>query len=100
MDVDPVWIRVGFVATSFLWGVGLIVYAILWITLPEQPEEEGGADRPPLATHNPRAVAGILLVTLGLLVLLWNLLSFLSFKVIIPIALVALGLFLLFYRKE
>lgn len=100
LDVDPVWVRVGFVAASFFWGVGLIVYALLWITLPEQAEEEGGAERPPLATENPRGVAGVLLLTLGLLVILWNTLSALSLKVLIPVALVALGLFLLFYRKQ
>ena len=100
MEVDPVWVRLGFVAGTLFWGVGLIVYALLWITLPEQPEDEGAENGPPLATVNPRAVAGILLLTVGLLVLIWNFLSFLSFKFVIPVLLVGLGLFLLFHRKS
>lgn len=100
MEVDPVWIRLGFVAGTLLWGIGLIVYALLWITLPEQPEEEGQTSEPPLATRNPRAVAGILLTTLGLLVLLWNLLSLLSLRYVVPVLLVGLGLFLLFHRRQ
>ena len=100
MEVDPVWIRLGFVAGTLLWGIGLIVYALLWITLPEQPEEEGKTTEPPLATRNPRAVAGILLTTLGLLVLLWNLLALLSLRFVVPVLLVGLGLFLLFHRRQ
>lgn len=100
LDVDPVWLRLGFVGASLFWGVGLLVYAILWITLPEQPEEDGEPDRPPLATSNPRAVIGILLVTLGLLAILWNLLSHVSVKFMLPVLLVGLGLFLLFHRRS
>jgi phage shock protein PspC (stress-responsive transcriptional regulator) len=100
MEVDPVWIRLGFTAGTLLWGIGLIVYALLWITLPEQPEEDGQSSQPPLATRNPRAVAGILLTTLGLLVLLWNLLALLSLRFVVPVLLVGLGLFLLFHRRQ
>jgi len=100
LDTDPVWLRLGFVAASLFWGVGLLVYAILWITLPEQPEEDGEPEHPPLATSNPRAVIGILLVTLGLLAILWNLLSHVSVKFMLPVLLVALGLFLLFHRRS
>ena len=100
LEVDSVWIRLGFVLGTLFWGVGLIVYSLLWITLPEQPEDEGNPTRPPLATANPRAVIGILLLTLGLLVLLWNFLSLLSFKFVIPVLLVGLGLFLLYNRRQ
>ncbi len=100
MEVDPVWVRLGFVVGTLFWGVGMIVYALLWITLPEQPEEDGAASGPPLATVNPRAVAGILLLTVGLLVLIWNFLSFLSLKFVVPVLLVGLGLFLLLHHRS
>ena len=100
LEVDPVWVRLGFVAGSLFWGIGLMLYALLWITLPEQAEEEGEANRPPLATENPRAVVGILLLTVGLLVLLWNFLSLLSFRIVIPVLLVGVGLFLLFQHRR
>ena len=100
LEVDSVWLRLGFVLGTLFWGVGLFVYALLWITLPEQPEEDGAPNQPPLATANPRAVAGILLLTIGLLVLLWNFLSLLSFKLVLPVLLVGVGLFLLYNRRQ
>jgi phage shock protein C len=100
LEVDPVWVRLGFVVAGLFWGVGLMLYALLWITLPEEPEEEGGTAHPPLASENPRAVAGILLLTLGLLVILWHILARLSFMVVLPILAVGLGLFLLLHRRQ
>jgi len=100
LEVETVWVRLGFVGAGLFWGIGLIVYALLWITLPEQSEEDEHGTTPPLATANPRAVAGILLLTLGLLVLLWNVLSALSFKFVLPVLLVGSGLFLLFNRRQ
>lgn len=100
LDVDSSWVRLGFVAATLFWGMGLLVYALLYITLSEQPEEPDGPPQPPLATSNPRQVAGIVLVTLGLLLVLWKVLSFLSFKFFFPVALVALGLFLLLHRRS
>ncbi len=100
LGVDPVWVRVVFVAGSLFWGLGLIVYAVLWITLPEQAEDEEVPPGPPLATTDPAAVAGVLLVTVGALILLWKLLSLLSFRIVVPVLLVALGIFLLSQRRR
>lgn len=33
-DIDPLWIRLAFVALIFLKGVGIIIYALLWIVVP------------------------------------------------------------------
>jgi phage shock protein PspC (stress-responsive transcriptional regulator) len=33
-DIDPLWIRLAFVALIFLKGVGIIIYAVLWIVVP------------------------------------------------------------------
>jgi phage shock protein C len=100
LEVDSSWVRLGFVVASLFWGVGLIVYAILWITLPEQAVEDGGPVRPPLAIEDPKTVVGILLLTLGLLVILWNVLSRLSFWIVLPVLLVGVGLFLLVNRRQ
>jgi phage shock protein PspC (stress-responsive transcriptional regulator) len=34
LDIDPVWIRLLFVAVFFGFGTGLLIYIILWIILP------------------------------------------------------------------
>jgi phage shock protein C len=100
LGVDPVWVRLAFVLAVLFWGLGLIAYAVLWITLPEEAEEEGGTPGQPLATENPRAVAGVLLLTVGILIILWKVLSLLTFKIVIPVILVGLGAFLLLHRRQ
>lgn len=72
VQVDPTIVRLVF-ALLFILGVGItwpLVYALLWILMPEAPEgsegearvrTEGGAD--------PGLIFGILLVGLGLLFL-------------------------------
>jgi phage shock protein PspC (stress-responsive transcriptional regulator) len=100
LGVDPVWVRLAFVLAVLFWGLGLIIYAVLWITLPEEPEEDGAAPVPPMASENPRAVAGVLLLTIGILIILWKILSLLTFKIVVPVVLVGLGAFLLLHRRQ
>lgn len=33
-NIDPVWIRLSFVALGFAYGIGIMLYFILWIVLP------------------------------------------------------------------
>lgn len=33
--IEPLWIRLGFVIASFFSGLGVIIYIVLWIVLPE-----------------------------------------------------------------
>lgn len=41
LHIDPLWVRVGFVILVFLQGVGLFVYIILWLVMPERLEAGG-----------------------------------------------------------
>lgn len=38
-SVDPVWIRLIFVLFFFAGGTALIVYLIMWLIVPLEPEE-------------------------------------------------------------
>ncbi len=40
LDVDPVIIRLLWVAFTLVLGVGLLVYVVAWIMIPEEGEEE------------------------------------------------------------
>ena len=42
LRIDPLWVRLGFVLLAFLQGVGLLIYIVLWLMMPEQVE---GQDR-------------------------------------------------------
>lgn len=40
LHIDALWVRLGFVLLAFLQGVGLLIYIILWLVMPEQVEGE------------------------------------------------------------
>src|SRR2546430_17013649 len=41
LRIDPLWVRLGFVLLAFLQGVGLLIYIVLWLVMPEQVEGQG-----------------------------------------------------------
>ncbi|MDX6691006.1 MAG: hypothetical protein QOG15_2463 [Solirubrobacteraceae bacterium] len=43
LGVDPLLLRIGFVATTFASGVGAVAYVFAWMMLPTETEADGGA---------------------------------------------------------
>lgn len=41
LNIDPLWVRVAFVILVFLQGVGLFIYIVLWLVMPERVEAGG-----------------------------------------------------------
>ena len=42
LRIDPLWVRLGFVLLAFLQGVGVLIYIVLWLVMPEQVEGPDG----------------------------------------------------------
>lgn len=42
LRIDPLWVRLGFVLLAFLQGIGLLIYIVLWLVMPEQVEGQPG----------------------------------------------------------
>ena len=42
LRIDPLWIRLGFVLLAFLQGVGVLIYIVLWLVMPEPVEGQDG----------------------------------------------------------
>lgn len=40
--IDPLWMRLGFVLLAFLQGVGVLIYIVLWLVMPEQVDGKEG----------------------------------------------------------
>lgn len=97
-QVDPAYVRMSFAVASLVWGFGILAYALLWVMLPTESVDKGEPD-PPLATDEPQKVLGVLFLALGLILVAWRLLSWISFGVLLPVALVGVGLFLLSRRR-
>jgi phage shock protein PspC (stress-responsive transcriptional regulator) len=121
LHVDTLWVRIAFVALAFAQGIGLIIYAILWLVIPDAPDAEGRArsgfdavtadlDRmwaevrghPAPATSSAAATPGrdrselfgVILLVIGL-VLLGNNTGWVNWSVLWPVVLIAIGAFVL-----
>ena len=42
LHIDALWVRLGFVLLAFLQGVGVLIYLILWLVMPEKAEGQDG----------------------------------------------------------
>jgi phage shock protein C len=36
--LDPLWVRIAFVLLAFLQGIGLFIYVVLWLVMPERTD--------------------------------------------------------------
>src|SRR5215207_682254 len=98
LEVDPSLVRLGFVIATIWGGVGILAYIVLALALPvgtePQPDNAVRAER-------TRAVAGVLLVAAGAMLLAGNLgwLPWFSWSLFWPAVLVVIGILLL-WRHE
>ena len=121
LDIDPIIIRIIIVLITIFHGVGLIIYIILWIVIPEEPIEnlyttmkedananaeftEFSSESTTSEQHSSsrgRIVVGVTLIGLGIVFLLERFLPFFDFELFLAIGLIALGIGLItnFYNK-
>ena len=127
--INALWIRVAFLVLIFFQGIGLFVYIVLWLVMPERLE--GGGQRsgfeamtgdirrvwgelqhPTAATsptgtstqtppifQNQSVVFALILVVIGLALLGGNL-GIINWSVVWPAALITLGIVLLVRNLE
>jgi phage shock protein C len=94
--VDPVIVRIAFVLLA-LTGGGVLAYLIAWVVIPEATIEEEGAGRTSTASS---AVAGLMLITLGAILLIDRLTPLLSWRYLGPAVLLGVGVLLLARRED
>lgn len=112
LNIDPIIVRVLFVASIFLSGIGILLYIILWIVVPEAnllatfstenvkgPDlsEEIKADNifngeyQARKKNNGNIVIGIIMIIVGLFFLGVEVFSFLNFSDLFPILAIGIG---------
>lgn len=101
-NVDPVIVRVAFVALGLASGIGLLAYIILAIVIPERPIEDPEPIVGSSASRGGAEVLAYILVFLGAVVLMQNLrvFSFISADLFWPIVLIGVGALLLVRRAR
>lgn len=111
-DIDPVIVRVLFILTAFAWGVSVIAYILLWIILPENPEEveyfydfamDTEKDSETISNEldlkqkrDRRVVAGAFLIILGSFIFIDKMTDWIKFSYVWPLLLIGIGGFLIY----
>jgi len=125
LDIDPVIIRIIIVLTTIFHGIGLLIYIIMWIVVPEEPfdqafaKKETSSDVDPSknaknettnttmdineksGSSNGRIIVGVILILIGLVFLSERFFPFLDFEFVFAVGLIVLGVSLLvnFFNK-
>ena len=121
LNIDPVIIRIFMVIMLLLKGIGILVYIIMWIVIPEEPvesniETSGSSSESPEtesttgAEINPeyqkssrgRTVFGTILILIGLLFLSERFIPTIHFMDLFPIIFILFGAGLIWnsFRKQ
>lgn len=105
-NIDPVWVRLLALIFVLLGGVTIFIYLIFWIAIPKNPKqpeskntvaEDAFDDK----DENRRSakIIGMLLISLGLILLIKNVFGWFQFRYLWPVILVVFGLYLLLKKR-
>ncbi|MCX7796192.1 MAG: PspC domain-containing protein [bacterium] len=99
LNIDPAIVRLIMALLVFANGLGLILYILAVIIIPEKPEESGSSETTPhIETHSPITL-GIILIIIGIVAIIWTAgipwLHWLSPGVFIGILILIAGLYFL-----
>ncbi len=99
LGIDPVLVRIAALLLIFAGGVGIVLYVIGWIAIPEERpavdgvvEPEDDLDEDGLERRRGAAILGVLFIVLGIFFLLDEVWPDLSWQYIWPVALIGVGL--------
>jgi phage shock protein C len=100
LGVDATLVRVVTIVIALLPGPAVLAYLIAWVLIPEEPNGDPAAPRPPrqpgVGSDNARYIAGGVLIGLGALWLIGAILPGLfDLRVLLPVVLIAIGAALL-----
>ena len=117
-NIDPIWIRLLAVLLALADGIGVVLYILAWILIPQNPNQKGS--KKTKAEHivaniktkkaakdvhkevkngNGSVILGIIVVLIGLGLLLKNLFTWFNFNFVWPIAIIAIGLYFIRGKK-
>ncbi|GAA4311658.1 ATP-binding protein [Klenkia terrae] len=97
LRLDPLLVRVAFVLMS-LTGIGVVAYALLWLTMRAAP---AGSERPPRpASPSRRQLVGMVLLGLPAVSLTSRLSSWGRGDVVVPLLLAGAGLAVIWYQLD
>lgn len=114
-EVDPIIFRFAFIALLLAGGSSIFIYIILVIVIPKEPyilQSQGASNASTFdnfqqedlsgkeSENSNRTVFGLLLISGGALMLLYNIMPYFKLEKLWPVILVIMGLGLLFQKKN
>jgi phage shock protein C len=93
-NFDPVLFRIAFLVLLIPGGLGLLLYIIAWIAIPEfrsADDERRDSTRQPVAGGMAGAIVGGSLIVLGGLILLQQIIPWFDIRIVGALLLIALG---------
>jgi phage shock protein C len=88
LGVDPVWLRIAFVALTLAGGSGVLIYVIAWIAIPEGDDSDRAI--PVTRTVTPALIVGGILIVIGAVTLLGTFAPWMT-KAFWPLVIVGIG---------
>lgn len=121
IEIDPILVRLAFVAITMAGGAGVFLYIALWILIPEGEDHEALSEESvrknaaemkekaesimdslnkERSDKNSRVIFGVILLFLGGYFVLsnWGLLGWLHFNDVWPLILIAIGVLVIFKK--
>lgn len=97
--VDPIWFRLAFVVLAIGGGSGILIYLLSWLLIPEQSEGEVLTAREGASRADGAVVVGVALVGVGLMLLFNNLFPWFD-RIMWPMVVIVAGLALLYSGRR
>ncbi len=103
-EIDPVIVRIIWMLSIFT-GIGVIAYIICWIIMPERKYRSIGShselsSEPVVDKEKSRTILGITLIVVGLLFMMDKFFKWFDMDIIIPVGIIAIGIFVLFRARR
>lgn len=108
-NIDPLWIRLIAALLVLADGVGLIIYIVAWISMPENPQQTGKKTEaekavekasPVVQKTGTSKVLGIICIIIGAGLMFRYSFSWFSFKYIWPLVVIGIGVYLLVQNEK
>lgn len=92
--IDPLWYRLGFIFLALSSGIGVALYLIAWIAIPEATDD--GPVAPGRQANNGAVVFGIFLLVIGSALLADAVVPWFD-RVVWPLALIGVGVGMIYF---
>jgi len=106
-EIDPTIVRIIWLL-SIIPGIGIIAYIVCWLAMPENTsanyvagsEAKGSSEQNSVDKDRSKRILGIALIIIGSLFLLERFFRWFDMSIVIPLGIIAVGLFVLFNARR